>query len=380
MNASIERVRIRSICTVGVACAAVVALGWSQMVDWAPAPGPRTPAELCCDPRIPVNETNTPSGGGGMFRIGAAGSYYLPEPLSGQPGMHGIVIAADDVSLDLMGFALEGQGSGHGIQVEPNLRNISIRNGVVRNWAHGILVMTGTNNCLVEFFQASDNKGGFTNGGAGIYAAHLTYAVTVRYCSAYDNDSVGIAVNAHSTVHDSVAVGNGNSGIAVGTESLVARCTAARNSDHGIYADGRSTVTDCVATENLSAGVCSGTNNDQSAPDGSTISNCTSTHNGIGIRVVDRSYVFNNTCVGNTTYGIHTEGVWNRIDSNHLAQNVIGLLLTGTSNVVLRNSALSNTQCNYSLGSGNDVGPIGTAGGSTSPFANIALDGVVCGG
>jgi hypothetical protein len=43
-----------------------------------------------------------------------------------------------------------------------------------------------------------------------------------------------------------------------------------------------------------------------------------------------------------------------------------------TNNIIIRNSVSGNGANNYSIANGNDVGPVGTAATSTSPWANIS--------
>src|ERR1700761_393464 len=56
------------------------------------------------EPRTAINSTNTPGDADSTYKITQPGSYYLTENLTGTSGKVGIEIAANDVSLDLMGF------------------------------------------------------------------------------------------------------------------------------------------------------------------------------------------------------------------------------------------------------------------------------------
>jgi hypothetical protein len=62
--------------------------------------------------RIIVNASSTPGDVTNSFIIKAAGSYYLTGSITGVAGKHGISIQANDVTLDLNGFALIGGGTG----------------------------------------------------------------------------------------------------------------------------------------------------------------------------------------------------------------------------------------------------------------------------
>ncbi|HRJ49802.1 MAG TPA: hypothetical protein PKU91_04680, partial [Phycisphaerales bacterium] len=60
------------------------------------------------EPRIAINAVNTPGGANSLFRITQPGSYYLTGNITGVIGKHGIEIAASGVTIDLMGFDLQG--------------------------------------------------------------------------------------------------------------------------------------------------------------------------------------------------------------------------------------------------------------------------------
>lgn len=96
------------------------------------------------EPRIPISQADMP------FTISAPGSYYFTTNLTGVAGSAGITIASDDVTPDLMGFTLRGvSGSREGIDVRATRRNITIRNGVVREWGyHGVDAYNADNSSL----------------------------------------------------------------------------------------------------------------------------------------------------------------------------------------------------------------------------------------
>ena len=74
----------------------------------APAPTMKRLDEV--EARTIVNAANTPGNGTNTFIISAPGSYYLTGNLTGASGKHGISIQANDVTLDLNGFALISGG------------------------------------------------------------------------------------------------------------------------------------------------------------------------------------------------------------------------------------------------------------------------------
>jgi len=94
------------------------------------------------------------------YTISSSGFYYIARDLSCAAGSHGITIAADNVTLDLMGFSLVGPGgatSYDGIHMDTRT-NIEIRNGTVRNFSrYGIGEFNpGTGHRIINI-RARDN-------------------------------------------------------------------------------------------------------------------------------------------------------------------------------------------------------------------------------
>jgi parallel beta-helix repeat protein len=171
----------------------------------------------------------------------------------------------------------------------------------------------------------------------------------VAGCVCNNNGSQGIITADGFTIKDSVATGNGLNGITAGVACSVLACTVQTNGVAGILVSTNSLVKDCTADYNVKNGIQAGT--------GCLIEHNTCSVNGGG-----------NTGDG----GIRCTGSSNRVDSNHLTgNNANGLYLDGSGNTIVRNSAKVNISTNYFVGAGNDVGPIGSAATSTSPWANL---------
>ena len=96
------------------------------------------------EPRTLVDAAQCPGDGQASFVIARPGSYCLAGNLVGEPGRHGIRIDADDVSIDLNGFALRGAKSG-GLAILAGLsqRGIRIMNGTIVDWLGGGIVVRG---------------------------------------------------------------------------------------------------------------------------------------------------------------------------------------------------------------------------------------------
>jgi len=121
---------------------------------------------------------------------------------------------------------------------------------------------------------------------------------------------------------------------------------------------------------------------------GCIVSDCLVVNDGFdGIFVYGNgSQIIGNTLIGNAANtdggaGIGVEGSNNRIEGNHVtgtaSSRAFGYgIECDTSgfinNIIIKNSVSGNGANNYSVASGNDVGPVGTAATSTSPWANIS--------
>ncbi len=117
------------------------------------------------------------------YTISAPGSYRLTGNLNNVPsGSDGIDVTADNVTIDLNGFAIIGQsGSGNGISSSNN--QVTVRNGsVIGMGGNGIAL---GNNATVADVQA------IGNGGNGIVVGDGS---VVQHNTASSNKSVGISI------------------------------------------------------------------------------------------------------------------------------------------------------------------------------------------
>ncbi len=291
-----------------------------------PAPTMKTLDQV--EPRKEVNATNTPGDGVSVFRISAPGSYYLSANVTGVASKSGVVIAADDVSLDLNGFEVKGiAGSVSGIVLSGTRENCLIRNGAIREWdVKGIDGGFG-------FFAVYENLRVSDNGGIGIHVGsgsvvrscvvsdngshgfqclsvsggHTIRVVVMEHCLATGNGGDGFRLT-NTTIRDCVAELNGGKGItvfSVATEALTAtNCMAISNTGDGISAGVGSTLTNCTAKENGGTyGIFAG--------EGSTLTGCTAYSNDVesGIRADDRSTLTNCTASLNTSAAADSWGI-----------------------------------------------------------------------
>ena len=358
-----------------------------------PPPGPPAPTMKTLDqiePRTIVNAANTPGDAANGFIISAPGSYYLTGNIAVAPGTHGISIQANDVTLDLNGFALISGGGGAfiGVNVPVAQSGFCIRNGSVRGWGGGG-VQAAAAVTLAEKLRLSDNVGAIglavgngsmikdcvaSGNATGFSAADRTQ---ISNCISTVNTGVGFNCASYVTLFDCTSSRNVGNGIRTLASCSITRCTSTRNlpSGAGIYTGAGCTVADCTAGANGFDGIHVET--------GSIVRDCTSRANvarGISANGGD-CFITGNNCTGNNT-GIQIEsladipGDRNRVEGNSCTSNVYdGFIINGVKNFIVRNNASGNPG-NFSIPVGNAAGPVVdmSAGGtitSTNPWANF---------
>lgn len=230
------------------------------------------------------------------------------------------------------------------------------------------------------------------NGDCGIalFKAFGNEAVSlIKDCVMANNINLGLLANSRASVVNSTADGNRNGGMQFSEQGSVTGCTIISNRFFGITLAGGSLIQDCLVSRNGGTGIsgdsgtrvigCNAVSNSVdgiNARAGSTVSRCTARGNGEdGIEVTSDCLVSDNHCSGNGVTsaagaGVHATLTGNRIEANHSVQNDNGFRIDAGASTLFRNSARGNT-ANWVIAVGNDVGPIGTATNSVSPFANI---------
>jgi len=161
------------------------------------------------------------------YPISAPGSYYLGSNLTYAGTGDGITIApgVNHVTLDLMGFSLNGSGSGrYGIYLNVS-RNVEIRNGTVTGWGTGIRADSDLDilHRIINVRVVGNNGGIFLSGrghlvkGCEVTASAANNAIfiskegTVSGCTVKFGDYLGI--NTHGgIISDNVVTGTGSEG------------------------------------------------------------------------------------------------------------------------------------------------------------------------
>jgi len=281
-----------------------------------------------------------------LYIITDPGSYYLTGNISSGV-KHGITIAADNVTIDLNGFSVIGMNTGgrDGITSSGGHYNVVVKNGIVRNWANGI-VLRGYNFRCSELIVMDNNL-------TGIWAENNAQ---ILKCEARNNlGGIGFHVEGYGAEFKDCIAQNNVVGFGAFHTVLAVNCVAHNNSSSGFDIGFAATITDCVARENTD-GI---TTNRFCA-----ITRCTVVENGNdGIWVRDSSTVRECNLVNNHNIGIFVResGSGCRIESNVVTGSDVGIKILddpGVHNHIVLKNSCSNDTTSYDMGSGNAYGPI----------------------
>ncbi len=374
----------------------------------SPAPTMKTLQQV--EPRTPIGQSDIPR------VITKAGSYYLSENIVALgTGQNCITINASNVTLDLKGFSIDGTEVfvfDNGIVIDDSESNITIINGTITNSLQSGI--TSDNPLLYpKGIDVSDIRV-ISNGSVGI---RIGDGSSITGSLAIGNGSFGIVVEDHGKVIDCTSKDNGgwgiltanaglvkdcisndntaNGGISVNNQSTIVGCTVAGTTDIGIQAFS-SQVSNCTVTfctgdgfnvSGSSVTACTARGNDGigfnldggnltnsyaydneldgiDASFGVRVSQCSSSGNTLnGIKVGSDCHITNNNCHNNGKGGVGA-GIFitidssdNRIDSNNVTDNDVGIDVNKAGNFIVRNSAAGNTT-NYVIFPGNHYGAI----------------------
>lgn len=226
--------------TVGLgACAFVVLAGDLQPPRGAIAPTFKTIHEM--EPRLPLNDETAPGNTTARHVITRSGSYYLTGDVFTETGTVAILIGAPDVSLDLRGFAVRGNGVDLGIaSLGPSAQNITVRNGTVCDFGlNGISLATSAG---VRLDGLTVSNCGDGSAGAGI----STSGALISNCHVHSNTS-GIVELGGGSIIGCVVRNNAVIGISL-VDALVRGCNIS-GSFTNVVSDATSLIVDSRISE-----------------------------------------------------------------------------------------------------------------------------------
>ncbi|HEY5912188.1 MAG TPA: right-handed parallel beta-helix repeat-containing protein [Verrucomicrobiae bacterium] len=327
------------------------------------------------EPRTPVGAETTPGGASSLYSITQPGAHYLTANVLGVTNRYGIAIDADNVTLDLNGFALIGvTNSRAGIIIMNTSSNICVRNGAIQGWGGAGMYMGSGYGCIYEGLRLSGN------GAEGLRAGLVS---VVKACTAIGNSGVGISASMGSVVTGCAMRNNAGHGLLASNSGvLVSECNSLENGGDGFHGATSVSYKHCFARGNDGHGFYADT--------GSSFLECQASVNGTnGIHARARSFVLHNDCSNNSAAGIAVDADASRIEANTVTGNTgPGIKVNGTVNLIIQNSARGNGGTgNYDIVSGNRVGIIviptvsgaitgngpGFGLGTTDPWANFAF-------
>ncbi len=188
--------------------------------------------------------------GGAAHAIQQSGSYYL----SGNLGLNadytdGILINAENVTLDLNGFQIDrwaGSG-GCGVLISAGVESVTVRNGTLRSFNYGIY-SEGSNTTVKALLASECLSNGF----------HLAVVSLVEDCLAHHNAGAGIHVADGSLLRGCVVNHNDGYGIYAGDDCVLSQCVSASNLGGGIYVKDGSSLNGCAVRGNTGTGIRTG--------------------------------------------------------------------------------------------------------------------------
>lgn len=186
------------------------------------------------EPRVLINATNTPGSANGVYVISQPGSYYLGANLIATGGKNGIVVAADNVTIDLNGYTIDGAGNTAfptGItSLNTNRRGLVVRNGNINNFS-GYGIFAQVKDSHFENLGFVGNK----SGSLELFQADNCIARNIRI--SMTSGEAGLQLSENARVENCIVDG-GNTGIMVGSNSVVTGCVLTNQPSTGINISG----------------------------------------------------------------------------------------------------------------------------------------------
>jgi parallel beta-helix repeat protein len=252
-------------------------------------------------------------------------AYSTTSGHNGGNGMYVNVLGEGYVHMEEVSFT---KNDGSGVEILGMMTNVDAYGSCVSgNGGNGMYV-----NVMGDGYVHMEEVSFAHNDGNGVEILGMMTNVDAYSGYSNHNGGSGIIVGGSGDFNQWRAIGNGGSGIEAGTGSTVRNCTARGNTGDGIVVSNK-----CCVVGNT----------------------CES--NGLG-------------AIGTTNpAGIRATGGANRIESNHVIGNSVGIDIDAAGNLIIKNSASGNITTNYELAADNIAGP--TVGSSdivisSNPHAN----------
>lgn len=211
------------------------------------------------EPRTPINERYVSSKPGIAFAITQPGSYFLPNDFSVFSGDVAISIEAAPVTIDLMGYTIDGShSSGDLIMVSSLADRVVIKNGsLCRSGGRGVNSQADT--LVIEDFEIIDtNMNAMAlDSGRAVTLRNVTISDTATGIALYGPGtvraehvevthatSVGISVSDSTrlTLTDSLVTNTGNDAIRAGRKAFIDRVRISAAGGHGVVLGDDSTL------------------------------------------------------------------------------------------------------------------------------------------
>lgn len=182
------------------------------------------------------------------------GSYYLTGNLTCTGTSNGITVAADNVTIDLNGFALTGPGLRFGVTNQDSSgscafvpKYLKVTNGRISNWLTGIRLCAPTN-APAQLSRASIRSLTISGNGSGVSLVNQIGAVVYQNVIESNNLPAAAPYGVHilkgslNSVSSNTIRFNNVVGVllTLGTEQNVSNNTLQNNGAHGIRVQGAS--------------------------------------------------------------------------------------------------------------------------------------------
>jgi parallel beta-helix repeat protein/surface protein len=253
----------------------------------------------------------------------------------------GLIIGADNITLDCAGRSIIGNGAGAGVSLYGR-SGVTVKNCSISSFDSGIAIAFDSNNNTISnntissntsygiFLQSNSNNNSLTGNnislnGVGILLASLSNSNTVTGNTVDSSADTGIILSESSS-------------------NSITNNTASSNANYGVLlSTGSSNNTLDSNTASFSSG---GIILDSGSSNNTVTNNTTNSNYGYGIlfQFDSNSNIISSNTVDSNTYGIYSESsTLNTIDHNTVTNSGTGILLSQSpSNIVSFNNTSSN--------------------------------------